>query len=295
LDIIKNLFYAVECRDVAGRNVSIAKSVVKTNNLTQMNKTPTSNHDWNSLLYQEKHAFIWQYGENLLQILNPQPNERILDLGCGTGQLTAKIAQAGAEVIGIDRAPEMIEQAQLNYPQLHFQVADAKNFHLSQPVDAVFSNAVLHWIPQTDAVITSIRESLKNGGRFVAEFGGKGNIESIVKALYEALEKIGVETASNFNPWYFPSIGEYASKLEKQNFEVTYSYLFSRSTLLQDKDAGLANWIEMFGGSFFKGLSEEEKIMVIQNVEKQLKPKLYQEGNWFADYKRIQVKAIKRE
>ncbi|MEM7716305.1 MAG: methyltransferase domain-containing protein [Cyanobacteria bacterium P01_A01_bin.68] len=258
-----------------------------------MNKTSVSNYDWNSTLYQDKHAFIWHYGENLLQLLNPQPKEQILDLGCGTGQLTAKIAEAGAEIIGIDSASEMIEKAQKNYPQLEFQVADAKNFQLPQPADAVFSNAVLHWIPQADEVIASIRESLKIGGRFIAEFGGKGNIESIVQALYEALEKIGFENPQNLNPWYFPSISEYAAKLEKQGFEVSYSHLFSRPTLLQDKDAGLANWIKMFGGTFFQGLSEEDKTQVINDVEKQLKPKLYQEGNWFADYRRIQIKAIK--
>ena len=258
-----------------------------------MNKTPVSNHDWNSTLYQEKHAFVWHYGENLLQLLKPQQSERILDLGCGTGQLTAKIADFGAEVIGIDSASEMIEQAQQNYPQLQFKVGDAKNFELSQPVDAVFSNAVLHWIPQADEVIASIRESLKIGGRFIAEFGGKGNIESIVKALYQALEKIGCENPQNLNPWYFPSIGEYAAKLENQGFEVTYSHLFSRPTLLQDTNAGLANWIKMFAGNFFQGLSEEEINQVIKDVEKQLKPKLYQEGNWFADYRRIQIKAIK--
>ena len=260
-----------------------------------MNKTSTSNNDWNSLLYQEKHAFVWKYGENLLEILNPQPNERILDLGCGTGQLTAKIAEAGAEVIGIDSAPEMIEKAQQNYPELKFQIADAKNFQLSQPVDAVFSNATLHWIPEADEVIANINKSLKPGGHFIAEFGGKGNVESIVKALYIALEEIGFDHPSKLNPWYFPSIGEYASKLEKQGFEVTYSYLFYRPTLLQGKDAGLANWIKMFCGAFFKGLSEEEIIQVIQDVENQLKPKLYQKVNWFADYKRIQVKAIKNE
>lgn len=258
-----------------------------------MNKTSVSNNDWNSKLYQDKHAFVWQYGENLLQILNPQPKERILDLGCGTGQLTAKIAETGAEVIGIDSASEMIEKALQNYPQLQFQVADAKNFQLSQSVDAVFSNATLHWIQEADEVITRIRESLQVGGRLIAEFGGKGNIQSIVKALYEALEKIGVDTPQNLNPWYFPSIGEYAAKLEKQGFEVTYSHLFSRPTLLQDKDAGLANWIKMFGGNFLNQLSNEEKIQVIDDVEKQLKPKLYQQGNWFADYRRIQIKAIK--
>ena len=275
-----------------------------------MNKTLVSNNNWNSSLYQDKHAFIWKYGENLLEILNPQPNEIILDLGCGTGQLTAKIAESGAEVIGIDGASEMIEKAQKNYPQLKFQVADARNFELSQPfgfnslmerkpnpstispVNAVFSNATLHWIPEADEVINCINKSLKTGGRFIAEFGGKGNIESIVKALYAALEKIGFNNPSDSNPWYFPSIGEYAAKLEKQGFEVVYSNLFSRPTLLQE-DAGLANWIKMFGGNFFTELSESEINQVIQDVEKQLKPKLYQDGNWFADYRRIQIKAIK--
>ncbi|MEM6753480.1 MAG: methyltransferase domain-containing protein [Cyanobacteria bacterium P01_C01_bin.38] len=257
-----------------------------------MNKTSTSNNNWNSLLYQEKHAFVWKYGENLLQILKPQPNELILDLGCGTGQLTAKIAESGAEVIGIDSASEMIEKAQQNYPKLKFKLDNARNFELSQPIDAVFSNATLHWIPQADEVINRINKSLKTGGRFIAEFGGKGNIESIVKALYLALEKIGFDNPSKLNPWYFPSIGEYTSKLEKQGFEVVYSNLFYRPTLLQE-NAGLANWIKMFAGNFFTELSEEEIFQVIQDVEKQLKPKLYQQGNWFADYRRIQVKAIK--
>ncbi|MEO0841289.1 MAG: class I SAM-dependent methyltransferase, partial [Cyanobacteria bacterium J06643_5] len=183
-----------------------------------MNQTLISNNNWNSSLYQEKHDFVWKYGESLLEILNPQPNETILDLGCGTGQLTAKIAEYGAEVIGIDSASEMIEQAQQNYPKLKFKLADARNFELSQPVDSVFSNATLHWISEADEVINSINNSLKIGGRFVAEFGGRGNIQSIVKALYTALEKIGFDNPSKLNPWYFPSIGEYAAKLEKHGF-----------------------------------------------------------------------------
>ncbi|BAY85455.1 type 11 methyltransferase [Calothrix parasitica NIES-267] len=260
-----------------------------------MNNTIKSNNNWNSSLYQDKHAFVWKYGENLLEILNPQPNEIILDLGCGTGQLTAKITESGAEAIGIDGASEMIEKAQYNYPQLNFKVADARNFELSQPVDAVFSNATLHWIPEADEVINYINKSLKAGGRFIAEFGGKGNIESIVKALYRELEKIGFNNPSDSNPWYFPSIGEYTAKLEKQGFEVVYSNLFYRPTLLQDKDSGLANWIKMFAGNFFEELSESEINQVIQGVEKQLKPNLYQDGNWFADYRRIQIKAVKTD
>ena len=261
-----------------------------------MNTTSISNYDWNSSLYQNKHDFVWKYGENLLEILKPQQEESILDLGCGTGQLTAKIAEAGAEVIGIDSSQKMIEQAQKNYPQIKFQVADARKFELPNPVDAVFSNATLHWIPETDAnkVINCINKILKTGGRFVAEFGGKGNVESIVQAVSIALEKIGFENPSELNPWYFPSISEYATKLENIGFEVVYSNLFYRPTLLQDKEAGLANWIKMFAGNFLKELSEKEINQVIDDVEKQLKPKLYQEGNWFADYRRIQVKAIKR-
>ncbi|MDY6902947.1 MAG: class I SAM-dependent methyltransferase [Cyanobacteriota bacterium] len=258
-----------------------------------MNKTSTSNQNWNSSLYQDKHEFVWKYGENLLEILDPQPNEIILDLGCGTGQLTAKIAESGAEVIGIDGASEMIEKAQQNYPQLKFKVADARNFELSQSVDAIFSNAALHWVLEADEVIDSINKSLKIGGRFIAEFGGRGNIELIVKALYAALEKIDIDNPSKLNPWYFPSIGEYASKLEKHGFEVVYSNLFHRPTLLQDKNSGLANWIKMFGGNLFQELSAEKINQVIQDVEKKLKPKLYHDGNWFADYRRIQVKAIK--
>jgi trans-aconitate methyltransferase len=134
-------------------------------------------NNWNAALYENKHAFVWQYGEDLLQLLNPKQGERILDLGCGTGQLTEKIATFGAVVMGIDNAPAMIEKARQNYPHLRFDVADARNFQVEQPLDAVFSNAALHWIKEPDAVINCVHQALKPGGRFVAEFGGKGNVQ----------------------------------------------------------------------------------------------------------------------
>lgn len=136
-------------------------------------------NNWNAALYEDKHAFVWQYGEDLLQLLNPKQQERILDLGCGTGQLTEKIATFGAVVMGIDNAPAMISKAKQNYPHLQFDVADARNFQVEQPLDAVFSNAALHWIKEPDAVIRSVHQALKPGGRFVAEFGGKGNVQAI--------------------------------------------------------------------------------------------------------------------
>lgn len=257
-----------------------------------MNNLSIPKNSWDAVLYEDKHAFVWQYGEDLLKFLNPQPGESILDLGCGTGQLTEKIAQAGAEVMGVDYAHEMIEKARKNYPHIRFDVADARNFQVDKPLDAVFSNAVLHWVKEADCAIASIHKSLKPGGRFVAEFGGKGNVQAIATALESALEAINI-SAQALNPWYFPSIGEYASLLEQQGFDVIHAMLFARPTPLADGEAGMANWIQMFASTFLEGLSGEQQIQVIRVVEEYLKPTLYQQGTWKADYRRIRIVAIK--
>ncbi len=195
--------------------------------------------------------------------------------------------------MGIDSATTMIEKARQNYPHIRFDIADAKSFQLAQPLDAVFSNAVLHWVKEADKAIASIHQALKPGGRFIAEFGGKGNIQAIAKALYRAMESIGISQPQTLNPWYFPSIGEYASLLEQQGFDVIYATLFARPTPLADKEAGIANWIKMFASAFFIGMTAEQQIQVIRNVEEILKPTLYQDGTWTADYRRIRVLAIK--
>ncbi|MBD2530896.1 methyltransferase domain-containing protein [Nostoc flagelliforme FACHB-838] len=256
-----------------------------------MNNISTSNN-WDTSLYEDKHAFVWRYGEDLLQLLNPQPGESILDIGCGTGQLTEKIAQSGAEVMGVDQASTMIEKARQNYPHIRFDIADAGNFQVDKPLDVVFSNAVLHWVKEADSAIASIHQSLKPGGRFVAEFGGKGNVKAIATALERALEAINI-SAQALNPWYFPSIGEYATLLEHQGFDVIYSTLFARPTPLAEGEAGMANWIQMFASAFLAGLSGEQQIQVIRVVEEYLKPTLYQQGTWIADYRRIRIVAIK--
>lgn len=248
---------------------------------------------WNSGLYEGNHAFVWEYGASLLKLLDPQAGERILDLGCGTGQLTQKIAESGVVVQGIDSSLSMIAKARSNYPQLDFAVADARNFQVEQLFDAVFSNAVLHWIKEADAAIDCIEKALKPGGRFVAEFGGKGNVGAIVGAILSVLSEIGCQSPASLNPWYFPSVGEYAGLLEKQGFEVGYAVLFDRQTLLEGGDAGMLNWIEMFAGCFFSGLSEEVRSHAIQQVERRLRSTLYRDGTWMADYRRIRVVAVK--
>ncbi|AFZ11166.1 Methyltransferase type 11 [Crinalium epipsammum PCC 9333] len=248
---------------------------------------------WNADLYEGKHAFVWQYGADIVELLSPQPGERILDLGCGTGQLTEKIASLGAEVMGIDSSAAMITKAEANYPTIPFAVADARNFQVAQPLDAVFSNAALHWVKEADAVISCIRQALKPGGRFVAEFGGKGNIYAIASTLFSILESTGSTTLESLNPWYFPSIGDYATRLEKQGFDVTYAVLFDRPTPLADKEAGLANWIRMFASTILAKYSAAEQDSVIATLEQRLKPTLYRDGTWIADYRRLRVVAIK--
>lgn len=250
-------------------------------------------HAWDTSLYESKHGFVWQYGESLLELLSPQPGERILDLGCGTGQLTEKIAIAGADIVGIDSAPAMIEKAKQNYPQLQFSVADARNFQFSKPFDAVFSNAVMHWILEPEAVIRCIYKALKPGGRFVTEFGGKGNVKAIATSLIQVLKDLGYSSPQTANPWYFPSISEYTTQIERAGLEVNYAVLFDRPTPLEGGDAGIINWLQMFASRFLVELSEEQKTQVLERVEQQLKPTLYRDEKWWADYRRIRVVAVK--
>ncbi|MCK5677882.1 MAG: class I SAM-dependent methyltransferase, partial [Flavobacteriaceae bacterium] len=179
-------------------------------------------NNWKVNLYNKKHAFVYQYGEELIQFLNPKPDEFILDLGCGSGQLTNEISKSGANVIGIDNSKKMINDAQTKYPDLKFLVKDAANFQLNKLYDAIFSNAVLHWVTDSENAIISMNNNLKNGGRVVVEFGGKGNVKTIIESIKKALLERGYVKNTNIKNWFFPSISEYTSLLEKNGFEVEY-------------------------------------------------------------------------
>lgn len=225
---------------------------------------------WEPGLYDAVHRYVSDYGRSLVDVLAPQPGERILDLGCGTGTLTHEITQRGATVVGIDSSPEMIGQARQNYPKLDFRLADARGFSVSEPFDAVFSNAVLHWIQPPEDAVATVRNALKPGGRFIAEFGGKGNIRSIIES-------------AGFNPWYFPSIGEYSSLLEQHGLLVTNAALFDRPTPLEGEN-GIREWLGMF---FKPPLPPSE----IARIEAELRPKLFRDGAWYIDYKRLRISA----
>lgn len=251
-----------------------------------------SQNDWNTTTYDDAHSFVFEYGEDVVALLDPEEDERILDLGCGTGHLTDRIAESGAEVVGLDHSEEMIETACTTYPNHRFVHADARDFafKFEEPFDTVFSNAALHWIQEQDAVLQSVSDALCPGGRFVAELGGTGNVSAIVDAVLSELRSRGYDAD---NPWYFPSVGEYATKLEEHGFEVRYANLFDRPTELDEGTDGLATWLDMFGDSLLSPLSndEHERQAVISAVEDRLRAEYFEDGVWVADYRRLRVDA----
>ena len=246
---------------------------------------------WDPALYDEKHSFVFEYGRSLVALLDPKPGERVLDLGCGTGELTKAIADAGAEVLGVDSSAPMIETARAQYPELAFEQADAAQFSLPYTFDAIFSNAVLHWILDAERVVDCIARALDIRGRFVAEFGGKGNVAGISRALRTTLSEYGIEIDDPW--WYYPTIAEYADLLEQHGMEVTFATLQDRLTKLKDGAAGLRNWIEMFKGEVFKDLSAATKEQILTEVEDKLRSTLFRDGSWYADYRRLRIVAFK--
>jgi trans-aconitate methyltransferase len=243
---------------------------------------------WDAERYEGKHSYVWQFGAGLIDVLAPREGERILDIGCGTGQLTAEIANRGAQVVGLDSSTNMLGQARQNYPGQKFVLAEATNFRFPEPFDAVFSNAALHWVKNAEAAVESIALALRPGGRFVAEFGGKGNIASIMSALSTVF---GAE-ADQRCPWLFPSIGEYASVLERHRLEVREASLFYRPTPVEGED-GMENWLRMFCSRYFEGLSAERTQETIREMVAILRPDCYRDGVWTLDYRRLRVAAVK--
>lgn len=258
-----------------------------------MSVLPKPEQTWNAGLYDQRHAFVYQRGADLLELLAPCASERILDLGCGTGHLTAQIAARGAEVLGLDASAEMIAQARRNHPQLTFDIADATQFEVAKPFDAVFSNAVLHWVKPPEKAVERIAAALRPGGRFVAEFGGQGNVAAIIAAAAQAVSAVLGRDAGDVNPWYFPSVGEYTALLEASGLEVCYATLFDRPTPLEEGERGMANWLEMFAAPCFAMLDEADRPRSIADAVERARPKLYRDGQWTADYRRLRVVAIK--
>jgi trans-aconitate methyltransferase len=248
---------------------------------------------WDPELYEGQHSFVWKAAHDLLTLLGPRPGERILDLGCGTGQLTHEIAASGALVWGIDKSAAMIATARRHYPEIRFEEMDAAELRLDRRFHAVFSNAALHWMTRAADVATSVHEVLAVGGRFVAEMGGKGNVGAIYDALAEAIRGAGHTPVPQDSLLYFPSLGEHASLLERAGLRVAYATHFDRPTRLEGGEAGMRNWIAMFADRFLGVVPEAERDAVLGEVERRLRPHLYRDGAWHADYVRLRIVAVR--
>ncbi len=250
--------------------------------------------EWDASRYDSAHSFVWERGRGVVDLLGPQPGERILDLGCGTGHLTAQIAESGVEVVGIDASEDMVRVASENYPDIRFEVADARSLPFENEFDAVFSNAVLHWVRPPEAVVESVWRTLRPGGRFVAEFGGENNIRTIMTAVGEALDALEHGGAEVYRPnKYFPPLYEYVSLLESRDFRVAHSAHFERPTPLDGGEEGLRRWLRMFGWDYLSPLSPKQREEVVSHVENAARSTLYSDGTWTADYWRIRFEAFK--
>ncbi len=247
---------------------------------------------WDSKNYGENFNFVHEYGKEVMNLLEITEGMTVVDLGCGNGQLTKQLADQKVDVYGIDSSEAMLRTAREAYPQIPFLCEDATKFNIGKKVDAIFSNAVIHWIDDQEGLITNIANQLKVGGQFVCEFGGKGNVESIHAALEREFRKRGYVYKRGF---YFPTIGEYTAKLEAHGLQVRFATLFDRPTKQEGED-GLANWIRMFNLLPFQvqGITQEEQEEIIRIVVEELRPTCYTNGTWYADYVRIRIKAIKQ-
>jgi trans-aconitate methyltransferase len=228
---------------------------------------------WDTELYEAKHSFVWKFGAGVVELLDPKPGERILDLGCGTGQLTAEIAESGAHVTGLDASPEMIGQARQNFPGLTFVLGNAADLPFRSEFDAVFSNAALHWMIDAKRVAERVALALRHGGRMVAEFGGKGNIAHILNAIHTVLPRFNDGAAIPTSRTYFPSIAEYGSLLEAAGLELRTAYLFDRRTPL-DGANGMENWIRQFKWYYFESLPRDRREQALAATIEVLRPHL---------------------
>lgn len=249
------------------------------------------NITWDAEQYRQGFSFVPSYGEDVMGLLTVPQGSSVVDLGCGNGKLTSCLADAGYKVTGIDASADMLSLAQKEYPELTFTQADATTFQLDEPVDAIFSNAVLHWIDadKQQQMLCNVATNLRTDGEFVFEFGG----HACAEAVHGTLEQIFAEHGRTYpRVFYFPTIGEYAPLLENAGMQVEYAVLFDRPTPQQDGRTA-ADWIRMFDTAPFADIPEAEAAQIIAEADRRLEKQLCHDGVWYIDYVRIRMRARK--
>ena len=235
---------------------------------------------WTSEGYRANAAYVPALGAAVLDLLSPSTGERILDIGCGEGSLTEKIAAAGAAVVGIDVSEQMIAAARAR--GLDARLMDAEKLSFQHEFDAAFSNAALHWVRDHDAMLAGVRRALKPGGRFVAEFGGHGNIAAIQVSVRSVLARQGWDT--NIHR-YYATPAEYTARLAGHGFNVSQIDLIPRPTPLP---TGMRGWLETFERATLDRIPPRDRESFLSEVEELLRPEVCDShGNWTAHYVRL--------
>ena len=244
--------------------------------------------EWNAEQYAKNARFVSDLGQAVLDLLNPQPGERILDLGCGDGALTERLVAAGANVVGVDSSADMVRAAKDR--GLDARVVDGYTLEFDSEFDAVFSNAAMHWMKRDpDAVVAGAYRALKPGGRFVAEMGGHGCVAAITVALCATLQEGGLSNPADLIPWYFPTPDEYQARLEAAGFAIEHIALIPRPTPLP---TGMRGWLDTFAIPFTTTLPEYKRGEFLDEVTEKLRPVLCDSnGRWTADYMRLRFLA----
>ena len=241
---------------------------------------------WSARRYAETAHFVPELGAPVLELLAPRVGEQILDLGCGDGVLTEKIVAAGAAVVAVDAAADMVAAARAR--GIDARVMPGQHLTFDREFDAVFSNAALHWMHPPEAVLAGVRRALKPGGRFIGEMGGHNNTAAIIVALSAVLGRRGLD-AHRLSPWHFPSAAAYRAKLEAVGFAVEDIRIVPRPTTLP---TSIEPWLDTFGEAFFGALPEPDRIPARAEVAELLRPVLVDEtGTWIADYVRLRFRA----
>lgn len=246
------------------------------------------NQVWDPAAYARDARFVPELAGDVVALLAPQVGERILDLGCGDGALTKRIADSCCEVIGVDASPAMVETAMGK--GVDARVMDGHDLRFDEEFDAVFSNASLHWMKEPERVIAGVRKALKKGGRFVGELGGDGNIAVVMEGLRTALRERGLAFDA-LNPWYYPTDQEYRARLERAEMRVQECRLIPRPTPLA---TDLVAWLRIFARKFTEALPEADREEFLEDVSRRCESRLRDSGGrWQVDYVRLRFAAIK--
>jgi trans-aconitate methyltransferase len=247
---------------------------------------------WNPDLYSASAGFVTAGGRDLVDLLAPRAGERVLDLGCGTGELAAEIAARGATVTGVDASDEMLATAHARHPTVTFATVDGQDLAFDGAYEAVFSNAALHWMPRLGDVVAGVARALTPRGRFVAELGGQGNTATVLRALRAVLPALG-EDPDRFMPWTFPSPATYATLLEQHGFRVRFMTHFDRPSRL-DGEHGLRTWLQLFSEPLLRALGPRRETFYAE-METACRAALYRDDatgpRWELDYVRLRFLA----